>query len=305
MTTTALEADNVYNQTQEFWDEYIKGRPAIPQTFFDFIFDYHSEHDGQFLKAHEVGAGVGVYSSRLAAKFEHVLVSDIIKSNVEIAKQRLKGSYSFKHSSLEDTIDLAPNSIDLVFASTMMHFTRVDEAIKAVHHQLKPGGTFAAGMYGTYALHNPKAQEVWAKIVLLICEMIIDRFGLDDRAKRILQQESSGLDFVGIPEELFSPAMRYEYNFLTPTTQREMILPTQYGLEPADRIGPKDTVVRDWDKGWFSEQSIAGLRGIASTWPHDDKNPDIIRLWDELSQVLGDGKVEGFWMVSLLLATKK
>ena len=74
------------------------------------------------------------------------MISDIIPQNVEIARGRLNdGPYSFKVSSLEDTINvLAAESIDFVFASTMMHFCESDPVIAAVHHQLKPGGTFAA-----------------------------------------------------------------------------------------------------------------------------------------------------------------
>jgi SAM-dependent methyltransferase len=298
-------SDNVYNQSQDFWEQYIKGRPAIPQTFFDFIFKYHSDHNGRFDAAHEVGAGVGVHSPRLAKQFKHVLVSDVIDGNVQIAKTRLQGSYSFKTSSLEDCIDLPAESVDLVFASTMMHFTRVDDAVKAVHHQLKPGGTFAAGLYGTYALHDVELQKIWCQIVLWICDKIVQKYGLGDRCKMILQNEASGLDSVGLPAELFSPAMRYEYNFPTRDTQREMILPAQYGLEPISRIGPDDKVVRGWDRGWFSRQDIDGLKGIASTWPHDETNPEIVALWGDLHRLLGDGEVEGAWMVSLLLATKK
>ena len=301
----ALNGDNAYNQDHDFWEKYLKGRPAIPQTFFERIFDYHSDHGGQFDTAHEVGAGVGVHSPRLAARFNHVLVSDVISTNIEIARSRLQGPYSFKVSSLEDTIDLPPESIDLVFASTMMHFTEVDEAVKAVHHQLKPGGTFAAGLYGTYALYDAQAQEIWKNIVLLICEMIIGKFGFSARAKMILQNEASGLDSVGLPNELFSPASRYNFNFPTPDTMREMILPARFGLPSISRVNVNDTVMNGLDKAWFSQQSVDSLKDMAASWPHDADNSEIVSLWKELHQLLGDRKVEGAWMVNLLLATKK
>ncbi|KAL1591699.1 hypothetical protein SLS60_011698 [Paraconiothyrium brasiliense] len=306
--TTVQKGENVYNQSQNFWDSYIKGRPSIPQSFFDTIFAYHASHNGSFTTAHEVGAGVGVHSPRLAARFPHVLISDIISSNIQLARTRLQshGCYSFKTSSLEDTIDLEAGSVDLVFASTMMHFTDVDAAVRAVHHQLAPGGTFAAGLYGTYALHEGRAQEVWARIVRWICSNIIEKYGLDDRAKQILQNEASGLDSVGLPPELFTPAQRYDYNFPQRSTLRDMILPKQYGLETIDRVGAEDVVVKDgWDRGWCSKQGVEGLKGIASTWPHDDGDEEILGLWEELRVVVGEGEVEGGWMVSLVLASKK
>lgn len=306
----AQKGENVYNQSGDFWESYIKGRPQIPQSFFDTIFAYHASHCTaiSFTSAHEVGAGVGVHSPRLASRFTHVLISDIIDTNIQIAQARLQnqGNYTFKTSSLEDTMDLDPESIDLVFASTMMHFTDIPLAIRAVHHQLRPGGTFAAGLYGTYALHEPRAQEIWKKIVLWICSDIVEKYGLDERAKSILTNEASGLDSVELPPDMFTSVQRYDYNFPTRSTLREMILPPQYGLEPVSRVGAEDEVVRDaWDRGWFSKQGIEGLRGIASTWPHDEGHPRIVALWEELRGVVGEGEVEGAWMVSLLLATKK
>jgi 2-polyprenyl-3-methyl-5-hydroxy-6-metoxy-1,4-benzoquinol methylase len=147
-TAAAQKGENVYNQSASFWDSYMKGRPSIPDSFFSTIFAYHASHSASFCNAHEVGVGVGVHSPRLAARFSHVLVSDIIDTNVQIARSRLEshGCYTFKASSLEDTLDLPPASTDLVFASTMMHFTDVNKAVRAVHHQLKPDGTFAAGL---------------------------------------------------------------------------------------------------------------------------------------------------------------
>lgn len=53
----AQKGENVYEQSEGFWEKYIKGRPAVPQTFFDAIFKYHSDHEGNFDTVHEVGAG--------------------------------------------------------------------------------------------------------------------------------------------------------------------------------------------------------------------------------------------------------
>lgn len=302
------KGQDVYAQDNDFWDKYIAGRPKIPQSFFDRIFDYHLQHHGHFEKAHEVGAGVGVHSGRLAARFQHVLVSDVIQENITIAQVRLEddAKYEFVASSLEDTTNLPESSMDLVFASTMMHFTQIDEAVKAVYHQLKPGGTFAAGLYGTFALQDAAAQEVWAKIVLRTCEMIADQYGLDDRTKFILQNEASGLDCVGMPAEWFMDVQRFEWNFPERNTMRGMLLPTRFELEPFYRIGKQDVVVKDqWDQGWDEKHDLDGLKRIAATGPHNENDERIVTLWKELKDIIGDGEVKGAWMVCLLLATKK
>lgn len=188
----------------------------------------------------------------------------------------------------------------------MMHFTDTAKAISAVHHQLKPGGTFAAGYYGIYALHEPRAQAAWQKLINAIFYNIIQQYGVDDRSKRIACNEAAGLDSVGLPAEDLLPAQRYDYNFPDRSTLRDMLLPPQYGLTPISCIREEDVAVRDvWDEEWFSRVVVEGLKGIASTLPHDEDDEEIRGLWQELEGVIGEREGEGAWMVSLLLATMR
>ena len=81
--------DTIFAQGKTFWNNYLKGRPQAPDSFLDRIFSYHQAHGGFFGKVHDVGAGNGPYAQKLRHKFDHVIVSDIVARNVELAQDRL------------------------------------------------------------------------------------------------------------------------------------------------------------------------------------------------------------------------
>ena len=81
--------DTIFAQGKTFWNNYLKGRPQAPDSFLDRIFSYHQAHGGAFGKVHDVGAGNGPYAQKLRHKFDHVIVSDIVARNVELAQDRL------------------------------------------------------------------------------------------------------------------------------------------------------------------------------------------------------------------------
>ena len=47
---------NLYSGESNCWAEYQKGRPEVPESFYERIFNYHAEHGGQFGIAHDTGA---------------------------------------------------------------------------------------------------------------------------------------------------------------------------------------------------------------------------------------------------------
>ena len=40
--------DTFFAQDDEFWANYLKGRPAVPASFFSRIFNYHQDNGGSF-----------------------------------------------------------------------------------------------------------------------------------------------------------------------------------------------------------------------------------------------------------------
>lgn len=109
------EVARLYDQDSDFWQKYVKGRPQVPDSFFERVFGYHAEHGGDFGTVHDAGAGPGNHSSRLAKRFKKVIVSDYAERNIETAKAHLSGlQYEFRVTKLEDTIQSLPAaSVDM------------------------------------------------------------------------------------------------------------------------------------------------------------------------------------------------
>ncbi|PKX92303.1 methyltransferase tpcM [Aspergillus novofumigatus IBT 16806] len=159
--------DKFFAQDDIFWENYLKGRPRVPDSFFDRIFDYHKAKGGHFGTVHDVGAGNGPYALRLRSRFDHVIVSDIVANNIELARRRLQGEegFSFRTSRLQDADDIAAGSVDMVFATNVMHFADPqDIAMAAIAHQLRPGALFRQG--GRQLLNKANDPTETARVML-------------------------------------------------------------------------------------------------------------------------------------------
>ena len=109
------QTTNIYAQDENFWKLYLQGRPQVPDSFFDRIFQYHADHGGRFDTVHDAGAGAAVHSARLAARFDNVIVTDKSLVNIRAAKAKLRGcKYAFEAVKLEETVKWAPKSVDMV-----------------------------------------------------------------------------------------------------------------------------------------------------------------------------------------------
>jgi ubiquinone/menaquinone biosynthesis C-methylase UbiE len=120
-----MTIQNTFARDERFWNNYLAGRPQAPDALFDRIFAYHRSHGGAFGTVHDVGAGNGPYAARLRSQFEHVVVSDIVPGNVELARARLgtkEDGFTFRAAGIEDVDDIEPASVDMVFATNVMHF---------------------------------------------------------------------------------------------------------------------------------------------------------------------------------------
>ena len=200
------ETNDTYARDEAFWNKYIKGRPSIPDSFFERVYKYHTEHGGKFSVVHDMGAGVGVQSSRLANRFDHVVVSDIVPANVELAKSRLgTEKYSYRAAKIEDAEDLDEASVDMVFAGFAMHYAHFDEAFQAIAKQLKSGGTFAALVCSPTRLEDERANDVFRRIwdegIRILLRNARDR---KDRL-RVLGNASVGYDTMPLDTKYFVP----------------------------------------------------------------------------------------------------
>lgn len=298
---------NAYDQDSSFWHTYTQNRPQIPDSFFERILRYHTDHGGDLNIVHDAGAGPALHSKRLARFFGKVLVTDVSDENVRIAAHRLNddSQYEILKTSLEDTINMPHASVDMVFAASMLHWTNLDESIRAVHHQLKPGGTFAAFCVGYAALLNPEAQSIWLKLFQAGIEQYystIDR----SRIRMNAITAASAYDVVRIDEKLFDPgAIRIKLNYPEGWSFYPYIVPPRYEADfpTLTNIGSNDVQISESDTNWTFNSDIQGLKSIFATFPFHKEN-EFLELWHELQEVIGNDDILAVWPVSLILATK-
>ncbi|KAK8045577.1 hypothetical protein PG993_005601 [Apiospora rasikravindrae] len=301
----------IFAQDEEFWDNYLKGRPKAPDAFFDRVFTYHATHSGAFGTVHDVGAGNGPYSQRLRSKFSHVIVSDIVPANVELARARLRGldGFSFRTAKLEDADDIPAGSVDMVFATSVMHFPDPQEAaMEAIARQLRPGGTFAAATFGPARFRDTDLQDLWDRISLEGGRRLLG--SVDDPATtaKSMARTQGRYNVAPLGPELFAPgAQRVHLNMRHGGIQA--ILPPEaahLNTDP-DFTGPDDVEIFEEEEGWGFEMDLAGVKEHFGSFPFVSKFPDAFtELYRDLDALLADGRrVGGYFPAKIILATRR
>ena len=307
---TDMSTPGLYDRDQAFWENYLKTRPNIPESFFRRIFDYHASHGGEFGTVHDAGAGAGVCSSRLATRFHKVIVTDISEGNIRIAKERLSADnqqYDFRVSKLEDTIELPKASVDLVHAGTMFHFTDVDKAFEAVAHQVKPNGTVAIAFVGLVFLMDPKIDAAWRECYYASFRGIIENEGFEEMRWSYQCSASAG-DAIPLPDAYFKPgAKRIRLNIPDSMSWHEHALPPECRDEISyiSSISDADVVENVADKAWKFQTTLHGLREHMATFPFDLSEDQYAPLWSKLEEAIGNEPVEAVWPATLILVTRK
>ncbi|KAF2648490.1 S-adenosyl-L-methionine-dependent methyltransferase [Lophiostoma macrostomum CBS 122681] len=310
MTTQISELSNkIFARDKSFWNNYLKGRPQAPQSFFDRIYSYHEELGGNFGTAHDVGAGNGPYSAELRSKFQHVIVSDIIDDNVKFASERLgTDGFSYRTAKVEEADDISPGSVDLVFATNVLHFVDQQVAIEAIARQLRPGGTFAAAGFGPALFDDPRVQDVWNRISQQGGRVILGKTTAIQDTINVMERSSGGYNVAPLSGTLFLPgAKRVHLNqknggitgLLPPERQSE-------GSEP-NHTGPSDVETFEEEEGWRFSWNLKEFYEHFGSFPHSKQDPSsFVDLWKELDDLLASGaRLEGVFPATLILAKRR
>ncbi|ORX99969.1 hypothetical protein BCR34DRAFT_676720 [Clohesyomyces aquaticus] len=183
------------------------------------------EHGGKFDTIHDVGAGNGPYAAILRSSFRHVIISDIAADNVALA-QELEGA------------DGIPNSsVDIVFATNLMHFCEQKLAMEIVAAQLWPAGTFVCAAFGAACFEDPRLQNLGPYNVA----------PLDNNA-------------------LFLPgALQVQLNM--PDGGMTSPLPPEMRMDEPLHSGPNDVELFEKEEGWDFATDLNGVREHIASFP--------------------------------------
>ncbi|KAK3291282.1 S-adenosyl-L-methionine-dependent methyltransferase [Chaetomium fimeti] len=305
-------SNEIFAQDDKFWDNYLKGRPRVPDSFFTRIFDYHQANGGAFGTIHDVGAGNGVYALRLRSRFSHVLVSDVVPENVDLARQRLRGTqgFSFRVAALEDSANIAPGSVDMVFAANVMHFPDPQAgAMAAVARQLRPGGTFCAAVFGPARFRDAALQDLWARISEQGGRQLLLK-AADDAARAktigVMARTQGVYNVAPLDPSLFrAGAKRIHLNMREGGVQGMLPPEEAHRNTEPDYAGPDDVEVHETDEGWDFEADLAGVKEHFNSFPFISQFPDAFKdLYEELEVMAERAPFQGYYPVKIILGTR-
>lgn len=301
------------------WSEYIKYRPLYPGSFFDRIFAYHAHKpDTNWSTAHDVGAGCGIVSSHLAARFNHVIVSDPNEGYTELAQKLLvqdtsttdqsvskverDSKYTFFQQSAETPPPKTTASIDLITACEMLHFTDSAAALQSFATQLRPGGTLAISFYGPPRVVSDDARiraawaSVWSEWMALLPRE-------NETMDRVFRVVNTAYTSIALPEETWRDVERVYVNSSGNLTQWAMAGDkwiTQSRVAEGEKI-----VWVECDEAWRGVKSVDWLKGHIGTYVPRVAEDALREQWDELEDAMGGKEVTIMYPVVIILATRR
>ena len=297
-----------FARDKDFWNNYLKGRPQVPDVFFDRIFRYHQEHGGNFGTVHDVGAGNGPYSRQLRSRFQHVIISDLVSKNVQLAKDRLGADgFSYRTAKVEEVDDIPAGSVDMVFATNVLHLVEQKPAMEAIARQLRPGGTFACGCFGPAHFNDAKVQDVWTRMSQQGGRVLLRKADPLLETINAMARSQDSPNVAPLDEKFFlSGATRVNLNMekgglvgLLPPEESDK------ATEP-DHTGPNDIVTFENEDGWSFVTDLYGIKEHFGSFPFAIDDPAAFtELWKEMEDLLpGERKVDGCWPAKVILATR-
>lgn len=120
---------------------YAKYRPGYPEELFRFILKHVRERN----IAWDCATGNGQTAGELAAWFKKVMATDISEKQLSNAIRLPNIFYSMLPA---EQTDFEENSFDLVTVSQALHWFNFELFYKELSRVTRPGGWFAAWMYG-------------------------------------------------------------------------------------------------------------------------------------------------------------
>jgi SAM-dependent methyltransferase len=313
MATTAASDTRPYSSSTFDWTAYARYRPVYPNSLFDVIYEQHTAHGGQFDCAHDAGCGGGIAAPFLAARFEHIYLSDPSAKAIASAESNLKNSsysstkFSFKQASAEDMSWLEPESVDMVTIGAAIHWTNPELAVRAAATVLRSGGTLAVWYYNGRPIFadNLAAGEIF--------NQIMERWAKESKkpgseSEKSLLVSNTGLDCVPLPEGSFqSGARRIKIN-----TQGRWdafaLVRSKAEIKHKSRVGQHDVLEnREITGSWETIADVEWLQGYVQSLQPTISTESCADLWKQMEVALSGQKqtTRIVWPTVLLLATKK
>ncbi|RMZ66357.1 methyltransferase type 11 [Pyrenophora seminiperda CCB06] len=306
VTTPFDSSKDVFAKDKAFWNNYLKGRPSAPDVFFERLFRYHQKHHGKFSTVHDAGAGNGPYANKLRSKFQHVIISDIAPDNVAFAKDRLgTDGFSYRAARVEEGDDIPDGSVDMVFATNVMHFCDQKLAMEIIAKQLRSGGTFACAAFGAAHFEDPRVQDIYVRMGQTGARALLKTLNDPEKLIAAMARTKGAYNVAPLDEALFLPgAQRIHLNM--PEGGMTSPLPPEMPVSEPVHTSTSDVEVFEMEDGWSFVTDLDGVREHIASFPFGrDKSALFAELWREMEDVVKDQPVKGHWPAKIILATRR
>lgn len=298
--------DKIFAKDKAFWNNYLKGRPSAPDVFFERIFRYHHEHHGKFGTIHDVGAGNGPYAAKLRSNFRHVIISDIAPDNVALAKDRLgTDGFSYRAARVEEGDDIPDGTVDMVFATNVMHFCDQKVAMEVIAKQLRPGGTFACAAFGSAQFEDARVQGIYTRIIQSGARAWLKKHNDPEKMITVMARTGGKYNVAPLDETLFLPGgqrihLNMEKGGITAP------LPLEIQVDEPMHTGANDVELFEREEGWSFVTNLDGVREHIASFPFSTEDPVVYaELWREMEDSVKDQPVKGQWPAKIILATRR
>ncbi|KAK5693570.1 hypothetical protein LTR97_010139 [Elasticomyces elasticus] len=328
------------HQVGNDWELYKRAGPRYPTSLEQLIMKHHQKHSNSWQLAHDMGAGSGVYATNLARYFRHIHVTDPSESGIATSRKTLslwnaqnpkkRGRFTFAVGKPEDATDaFAENSVDMAVLIDCAHFTDAEATVRATAQTLSRGGTLAI------VTHRPVSHVVGNTQVAEAVEKLFDAWGprpwevACGTETKSQQQFSLGLDFVPLPEDVFSieKSRRITINahgkprefFHVPGVQEDSdsapMSPDEMFDMTTSRIGDTEKQVHygeedEQGRGWRYEVGWESFRTRIAVMDLPQKIRELEPQLKEIERLIMKTSPNGVavvieWAVAVVLATKK
>ncbi|KAI1142388.1 S-adenosyl-L-methionine-dependent methyltransferase [Hypoxylon sp. FL0543] len=286
------------------WSDYLTYRPIYPKSFFERIYGYHAQKPkAQWSVAHDVGAGCGIVSATLAARFDSVIVSDPNDGYVNLARKLLveeallpESKFTFLQEPAEKS-SVESGTVYLITACECLHWTTPDAAIGEFGRELVAGGTLAITYYTRPLIEgSERVQEAWRALW-------IEHF---EKARGQVFKDAyvianTGFEALEFPEEEWESVERVYIN-----AQGSIDAFAVNDLMGESRVKEGEEIIWvEGDEDWSDVKGIEWLKGYVATWAPLIPESDIQGAWDEVELALGGKEVKIRTPVVMIFATRR
>ena len=284
-------------------------RPPYTLEFYKIIYDFHAKGSGVRDEAWDAGTGIGNVAVELASSgFKHIWATDPSQSHIGKAHKYIdaagcKEKITTKVAKAEDGIDAPDGSIDLVTVAEALHWTDWQKVVKAAALKVKPGGTFAAWIYGVHCFFvDPayaQAQGAYDQIFLEWVRLLFKK--MTQTASGSCMQ--SRFDCVEFESKDWKDVHRIHWASDHTTTGPGSVAHID------SRVGPDDTVERHTGIGTMVvHANVDWMAGFLDNLYPDLKMSDICSdEFARLRDLMGgkEAKLQVAWPHTLVMARRK